>query len=92
MGYIKADDILPKELLKQIQKFVDGAYIYIPRSKLKRKHWGSNTKTKELLSVRNQSIYIDYQQGKTVKQLSQKYFLVEESIRRILRSQKLNHV
>ena len=39
MSYIRADEILPKELLEAIQQYIDGQTIYIPR-KEKRK-WGA---------------------------------------------------
>ena len=31
MSYIKAEQILPEELIRQIQEYADGVYIYIPR-------------------------------------------------------------
>ena len=31
MKYVKAQDVLPKEILKIIQEYVDGKYLYIPR-------------------------------------------------------------
>ena len=33
MSYIRADEILPKELLEAIQQYIDGQTIYIPRKK-----------------------------------------------------------
>ena len=36
-------DLLPKELLEQIQKYIDGKTIYIPKKSENRKHWGDNT-------------------------------------------------
>lgn len=32
MGYKRSTSILPPELIQRIQKYVDGEYIYIPRS------------------------------------------------------------
>ena len=32
MSYQKADRILPRELLEQVQEYVDGALIYIPKT------------------------------------------------------------
>ena len=40
MSYIKAEEILPEELIRQIQKYVDGVYIYIPRKPGTRHAWG----------------------------------------------------
>lgn len=31
MGYVKAEEILPMEMIELIQEYVDGQNIYIPR-------------------------------------------------------------
>lgn len=85
MGYVKAVEVLPIEILKQIQNYVQGEIIYIPKETYNKKSWGENTNTKETLNKRNEQIYEDYKKGFSVLELSEKYFLVEESIRRILR-------
>ena len=33
MGYIRAEEILPDEVIELIQQYVDGTNIYIPRKK-----------------------------------------------------------
>ena len=43
MGYIRAEEILPVEIIEQIQKYVDGANIYIPRKQVNRQDWGAKT-------------------------------------------------
>lgn len=43
MKYIKANNIFPKELLKQIQEYVQGELIYIPNSEGVRKKWGEKS-------------------------------------------------
>lgn len=63
MSYKKAIHILPEELLELIQEYVDGECIYIPRKSNNKKEWGSNTPTREELSIRNMQIYEDYQVG-----------------------------
>ena len=40
MSYTNAIDLLPSELLKEIQKYVDGEYIYIPRNESNKKAGG----------------------------------------------------
>jgi Mor family transcriptional regulator len=82
-------NILPKELIEQIQKYVDGKVIYIPKKQINKKQWGENTDTKQVLASRNSQIYSDRQNGMTIKQLSEKYFLTEKSIQRILRQEKM---
>ncbi|MGL4654905.1 MAG: CD3324 family protein [Sarcina sp.] len=88
MKYKKAQDILPKELVTQLQEFFDGGYIYIPTREENKKSWGDSTGIKNSLKERNENIYDDYNNGMTVKELSEKYYLVDNSIRRILRRYK----
>lgn len=82
-------NILPRELIEQIQKYVDGKVIYIPKKQKNKKQWGENTDTKQVLALRNCQICSDRQNGMTIKQLSEKYFLMEKSIQRILRQEKM---
>lgn len=88
MGYQNPIDLLPKELLEQLQEYVEGQIIYIPKKKENRKLWGENTDTKQVLSSRNRQIYVDFQNGMDLGQLSEKYFLTEKSIQRIIKQQK----
>jgi len=88
MGYIKAFEILPIEIIEQVQKYVDGEIIYIPRRKEQKKSWGEGTDTKKVLSIRNAGIYADYRNGMTTRQLSERYFLAEKSIQRIIRQER----
>ena len=87
MSYIKAEEILPEELIRQIQKYVDGVYIYIPRKPGTRHAWGQETTYKAELKARNDRIRGDYAAGGSVAALSRKYHLSEKSIRRILQKQ-----
>ena len=84
MSYIKAEEILPQELIRQIQEYVDGVYIYIPRKPGTRHSWGQKTDYKAELKLRNDRIRSDYAAGTSVVALSCKYHLSEKSIRRIL--------
>ena len=86
VSYIKAEEILPEELICEIQKYADGVYIYIPRKPGTRHPWGQDTGYKEELSERNDMICGDYYAGTSVRQLARKYHLSEKSIRRILRN------
>ena len=44
MKYINADIILPEELLKEVQKYVQGGMVYIPKPEGLRKKWGENSR------------------------------------------------
>ena len=86
MGYIHALEILPERLIEEIQEYVDGQVIYIPKIKSKRCKWGEKTDTKTYLQKRNLEIYSSYKNGTTVFELSEKYFLTPKSIERIIRN------
>lgn len=88
MKYKKAQDILPQDLVLKLQEFFDGGYIYIPKKDDNKKYWGDNTGIKNNLKERNNNIYNDFNNGMTVTELSNKYYLVDNSIRRILREYK----
>ena len=84
MSYIKAEEILPEELIRQIQEYIDGAYIYIPRKPGTRHAWGQETDYKAELKACNDRIRNDFAAGISVAALSRKFNLSEKSIRRIL--------
>jgi len=86
MSYIKAEEILPEVLIRRIQEYVDGVYIYIPRIPGTRQAWGQKTDYRAELKVRNDRIRNDYAAGETITMLSRRYHLSEKSIRRILQN------
>lgn len=85
MSYIKAEDILPEEVIELIQQYVDGESIYIPRKAGNRLSWGCNTAYRAELRARNEAIRRERAQGASPCTLAQRYHLSEKSIRRILR-------
>lgn len=56
MGYQNGKEILPAVLIEQIQEYVDGVNIYIPRKEENKKEWGEATDTRMLLS--GSSLYL----------------------------------
>lgn len=88
MGYRKAEDILPQEIIKLIQRYIDGESIYIPRKDSNKKMWGNGTQIRQELRERNLFIFTDFKQGYGVGDLAKKYFLSEKSIQRIIREMK----
>ena len=88
MKYVKALDVLPEEIIKIIQEYVDGEYLYVPRKNENHKAWGEKSGIRKSLKVRNNEIYKKYLDGITINQLTQEYYLTEKSIRRILSEQK----
>ncbi|MCH5255276.1 MAG: hypothetical protein J1F41_10160 [Lachnospiraceae bacterium] len=88
MGYIRAGDVLPEDVLELVQQYADGQSLYIPRRSECHKPWGAGTETKKELMNRNSRMYDEYQSGATITQLSERYFLTEKSVQRIIRNHK----
>lgn len=88
MKYLNGIDILPEELLKEIRKYADGVYIYIPKSNLKKNKWGENTNHQREMELRNLHIFDKYLEGVNLSELAECYHLSVKSIRRIILSQK----
>ncbi len=88
MGNVQALEVLPERLIEEIQQYVDGQVIYIPKIKSKKFRWGERTDSKVYFKERNLAIYNGYKNGITVFELSEKYFLTPKSIQRIIRTMK----
>ena len=87
MGYKKAEDILPAELIEVLQEYAEGQTLYIPKKDTKA-GWGTLSGTKSKLIKRNQKIYAEYLSGVKVSELAEKYYLTDKSIQRIIREVK----
>ena len=86
MSYVRADEILPRELLEAIQQYVDGKMIYIPCKE--KQEWGTTTSAKAFFRERNERIYETYKSGMGLRDLARNFSLSEKSIQRILRDQR----
>ncbi len=84
MKYLNAEDILPKELILEIQNYVTGTFVYIPTLDEK-KAWGANTGIRRELSARNDQIYREYAAGQSIRTLAERYCLSESSVYKIIR-------
>lgn len=89
MSYIKADKILPYDIIKMVQEYVDGKSIYIPKKSEQRLEWGNNTGIREELDERNQRIYRAYCHGLSTRELADEFCL---SIKSIQRKSRINKV
>ncbi|MCC3372706.1 CD3324 family protein [Cohnella sp. REN36] len=84
MNYKNGRDVLPPSLLRELQKYVNGELVYIPRLDEQRARWGEVSGTRKLLAERNRDICRLYAAGSTVAELERKYHLSAESIRKII--------
>jgi len=90
MSYLRAEEILPKELLEAVQQYVNGQSVYIPAKE--KSDWGSGTDTKQILDIRNREIFVKYLAGASVQKLATEYALSEKSIQRIVREQRTQNI
>ena len=85
MSYVNAYEILPADLIKEIQKYADGKTVYIPRKDDIAISWGEMSGTKDKLAKRNKKIVGQYYSGATITELSSAFFLSEKRIQGIIR-------
>ena len=85
MKYKKAQDVLPQYMIEDLQKYIEGGYLYIPKKEENKKSWGENTSTKDELNKRNKEIANNHKNGKTIVELADEYYLTGYSIRRIIK-------
>lgn len=92
MSYVKAEQVLPQDLVALIQQYIDGEYLYISRKATNKKSWGENTNARESIQVRNREIYEKYLNGAKVEELESEYFLSIKSLQRIVLQEKKRQV
>ncbi|BCJ98263.1 CD3324 family protein [Anaerocolumna chitinilytica] len=84
MSYVNGKEILPENILEEIQKYFGGGLIYIPQPKEERCKWGSRTATKEELEQRNAKIRQRKMEGTPISELMEEFHLSYDSIKRII--------
>lgn len=88
MNYINADAILPEELLKEIQRHIPGGLVYIPKPKEAHQKWGEKSGSRAVVRERNDQIRRLFAAGLTVHELTERFFLSIDSIKKIVYSKK----
>jgi len=84
MAYTTAGNILPPQLLEAVQEYIDGAYLYIPRKRNRRKAWGELKQSRQRLAARNAAILAQYRTGLSVARLAALYCLSDKAIYKVL--------
>ena len=88
VSYKKATEVIPDELLKELQHYINGEYIYIPKTEATKAEWGANTESKTMVKRRNTEIYQKYLSGTPTKELANLYFLSQKTIQKIIANVK----
>jgi Mor family transcriptional regulator len=84
MKYVNANNILPEKLIMEIQKYVQGETIYIPKLESAYRKWGSLSGGRKQLDKRNAAIRRSFVHGSTIEDLADEYFLSIETIKKIV--------
>lgn len=83
MSYRNAKDVLPPELVLELQKYVDGELLYIP-TKSEKSEWGLRSGARQKYAERNHEIRERYKSSVSIEELARLYFLSTDSIRKIV--------
>lgn len=86
--YNNAKNMLPDWLLNQIQLYIQGEVVYIPRKEDVRAKWGEANGTRKHYMKRNMEIVKKHKNGAGITDLSVQYCLSEHSIKKILTGMK----
>lgn len=84
MKYINANEILPKPLIKELQNYVQGGYIYVPIKTDERKNWGEQSGYRLELDRRNEKIRQEYKNGVSLDILADRYYLSVSAVKKII--------
>ena len=84
MKYINASEILPDMLVEELQQYVQAGYIYIPAKDEQHKSWGELSGYRKELNKRNEAIIDKYQNGTSIEELADEYYLSVYAIRKII--------
>lgn len=84
MKHTKIETILPGNLVREIQKYIQGEYIYIPILFDKKKKWGEISGSRTYIQNRNEKIRNKYKSGDTIIKLEKEFFLSIDSIKKII--------
>jgi len=81
---MKDKKILPPDLLEEVQKYIQGEYLYIPKATGSRKKWGEKSGARQVISERNKQIRYEFSKGTPLEELADKYYLSVSSMQKII--------
>ncbi|SHH33040.1 hypothetical protein SAMN02745196_00026 [Clostridium collagenovorans DSM 3089] len=81
MKYANAEVILPENLVAEVQKYIQGGYLYIPCQSQSRK---KGRKSSDYIRYRNEDICNKYKNGYKIKDLAEEFYLSIDSIKKIV--------
>jgi len=82
MKYHNVAELLPPQLLQELQKYAQGKTLYVP--KIKRKSWGEGTGARNFFTHRNTDIRKQFLSGVALGKLGEQYFISEDAVKKIV--------
>lgn len=83
MKYRNAAEILPEQLLKELQDYIDGDVLYVPKVSTK-KEWGAANGARTFYQERNREIQKRFHEGYSIDVLAEQYGLAYSTIKKII--------
>ncbi|HBF36937.1 MAG TPA: hypothetical protein DDW50_06410 [Firmicutes bacterium] len=84
MKYINANLVLPDSLVKELQNYIQGEYIYIPIKEGCHKNWGEVSGYRNEIQKRNIELVKQYRNGTSMEKLSDLFGLSIYAVRKII--------
>jgi len=85
VGYKNARDVLPEQLLEQVQRYCSGELLYVPAKSGAKTVWGERSGAKLHYAERNAKIRRLYSEHYSYETLADMFCLSVDSIRKIVR-------
>lgn len=83
MKYKNAAEILPPGLLREVQCYIEGEILYIPKSNSKQE-WGAVSGSKNFYIERNYQIRELFHNGKSIEELAGKFGVSNSTIKKVV--------
>ena len=83
MKYINAKDILPEDILRQLQTYAAGTLLYVPKEG-EEKSWGEISGYRTYLLKRNRMILNFFQYGVSMEEISNTFGLAQGTVKKIV--------
>lgn len=83
-NYVNAEQVLPPQLLEQVQQYAAGKLLYVPRTQETVRAWGEGTGQRSYYRKRNQMIRNKFRYGANIPQLAREYCLSQETVKKIV--------
>lgn len=87
MKYINAKEILPENILKQLQTYAAGTLLYVPKEG-EEKSWGETSGYRTYLLKRNRMILNFFQYGVSLEEISDTFGLSQGTVKKIVYNKK----